>query len=87
VNEHIKSASSGEKDLTAVREESFVDVISDDTRLVLSQAAQMRRSGWFKSVTWMEAVANDIVGSDLSDADPGFADRVDGIFEWATGAA
>ena len=84
VNEHIKSASGNAKDLDGIRAESQLNGISDESRAVLGKAARTRKAGWFKSVTWMEEVARDIVGPDLADADAGFTALVDEIFAWAS---
>jgi hypothetical protein len=84
VNDHIKSASRGAKDLAAIRAESKRNVISAKSRAILGEAARTRRAGWFKSVSWMEGVARDIVGPDLDDADPDFVALIDELFEWAS---
>ena len=84
VNEHIKSASGNAKDLDGIRAESRRNGVSDESRAVLGKAARGRKAGWFKSVTWMEEVARNIVGRDLADADAGFTALVDDIFAWAS---
>jgi len=84
VNDHIKSASQNAKDLEAIRSEAITGGISDESRQVLGKAARSRKAGWFKSVTWMENVASDIVGPDRENADPGFWILVDAIIAWAT---
>ena len=86
IDEHIKSASQGAKDLEAVRSEALKIGYSPETRAVLGKAARTRKAGWFKSVTWMEDVARDIVGPDLGNADAGFRSLVDDIFVWANNA-
>jgi putative ATP-dependent endonuclease of the OLD family len=86
VNEHIKSASNGAKDLASIREESILNGISDESREILGRAARTRKAGWFKSVSWMEAVARDIVGADLADADPEFTALIEELFAWASDA-
>lgn len=83
VNQHIKSASSGAKDLDAVRGEALLDDLSVETRALLGRASRMKRAGWFKSVSWMESVARDIVGPDLATADAGLKALIDEIFAWA----
>jgi putative ATP-dependent endonuclease of OLD family len=88
VNDHIKSVSKGTKDLAAIREESERGAISRRSRAILGEAARTRKAGWFKSVSWMEGVARDIVGPDLADAD---ADRefkalIEDLFEWSSDA-
>lgn len=86
VNEHIKSASQNAKDLNAVRTESLINGIPPASRKILGRAARTKKAGWFKSVTWMEDVARDIVGPDLVNADAGFRALVDAIFAWAGNA-
>jgi len=83
VNDHIKSASQNVKDLNGIRIEALVDGITLESRAVLGKAARTKKSGWFKSVTWMEDVARDIVGPDLANADVNFRTLIDSIFRWA----
>lgn len=82
VNEHIKSASQNERDLNTIRTEARTGSITTTSRLILGKAARTKKAGWFKSVTWMEGVAHDIVGSDLADADSDFRAIVDDFFAW-----
>jgi putative ATP-dependent endonuclease of the OLD family len=86
VNEHIKSASQNTKDLTAIRAEALDSDIKSASRQILGKAARTKKAGWFKSITWMEEVARDIVGPDLEKADAGFREIVDDIFGWAGNA-
>ena len=86
INQHIKSASQNAKHLDTVRAEALLLGISPETRALLGKAAQTKKAGWFKSVTWMEDVARDIVGPDLENADAGFRKLVDDIFAWADSA-
>lgn len=82
VNEHIKSASRNTKTLNGIQTESLIDGISPESRAVLGKAARTKKAGWFKSVTWMEDVARDIVGPDLVNADVDFRGLIAGIFAW-----
>lgn len=84
INEHIKSVSHNAKDLKAIQTEALIDGITADSREVLGKAARTRKAGWFKSVTWMEDVARDIVGPDLANADAGFQEVVRNIFVWVS---
>jgi hypothetical protein len=86
VNDHIKSASLNAKDLNAVRTEALFDGIALETRTILGKAARAKKAGWFKSVTWMEDVACEIVGPDLTNADAGFSELVERVFAWAGNA-
>lgn len=86
INERIKSASQNAKGLDAVRTELLINDITLESRQILGKAARTKKAGWFKSVTWMEEVARDIVGPDLAEADAGFRALIDDIFEWAGNA-
>ena len=83
VNEHIKSASQNSCDLNGIRAEALDDGITHESRVVLGRAARTRKSGWYKSVTWMEGVACDIVGPDQTNTDAGFTALIESIFAWA----
>jgi len=82
LNEHIRSASNNAKALNGIQIEALIHGISLESRAVLGKAARTRKAGWFKSVTWMEDVARDIVGPDLANTEAGFRALVDGIFAW-----
>ena len=86
INEHIKSASQNARDLNGIRTDALVDGITPESRVVLGKAARAKKAGWFKSVTWMEDVARDIVGPDLVNADAGFRELVGRVFAWAGNA-
>jgi len=84
VDQHIKSASEGTKDLSAIRNECRAG-ISNESRAMLGKASKSHKIGWFKSVTWMEAVARNIVASDLQHADAGFSALIAEVFHWSAG--
>jgi hypothetical protein len=86
VNEHIKSASENAKDLNAIQTEALIDEITPESRSILGKAARTKKAGWFKSVTWMEDVAREIVGPDLANADAEFRALVENVFAWAGNA-
>ncbi len=86
VNDHIKSASKNAKDLNGVRTEALINGLAPESRAILGKAARAKKAGWFKSVTWMEDVARDIVGPDLANADAGFRELVGRMFAWAGNA-
>ncbi len=86
INEQIKSASGGTRDLEAVRLEPLLGDISDDTRQLLGKAARTKQNSWFKTVTRMEDAAREIVGPDLEQADEGFRELIERIFSWANNA-
>jgi putative ATP-dependent endonuclease of OLD family len=84
IDEHIKSASKNASNLNAIRAEFLVYGIEPESRVVLGKAARTRRAGWFKSVTWMEDLARDIVGPDLANADAEFRTLAERVFDWAS---
>lgn len=86
VDEHIKSASKNTMDLDTIDAELSDNTISLESRQLLGKAAQFKKAGWFKSVSWMEDVARDIVGPELANADEGLKTRVNAIFKWASDA-
>uniref|UniRef100_E6PG81 ATPase AAA-type core domain-containing protein n=1 Tax=mine drainage metagenome TaxID=410659 RepID=E6PG81_9ZZZZ len=85
INEHIKTSSGNRTDLNKLRDELLRGALSDESRVVLGKASRFRNTGWFKSVTWMEEAARDIVGPDLEKSDPAFQDIVRSVFEWSVG--
>lgn len=74
---HIQSVSSGKVTLKNCRAN-----LSKENRTLLGKASRTKQSSWFKSVTWMEDVARDIVGPDLKKADIAFWQVVDDLYKW-----
>lgn len=72
--------------LDKVQIESLIGEYSVETRVVLGIASRTRKAGWFKSISKMEAVARDIVGPHLKDADKDFIGIVAALFMWAHNA-
>lgn len=86
INDHVKSVSQNAKDLDIIRTEAWTVGIKPESRQILGKAAKTKARGWFKSVTWMEDVAREIIGPDLVNAEAGFRALVDDIFTWAANA-
>lgn len=82
INDHIKSASQNATDLYKIRAEIRASGTTSSTRQVLGQTAKAKSVGWFKSITWMEGVACDIVGPDVAKAEEGFRRLVKDVFVW-----
>ena len=83
VDAHIKSATNGAKALSDIQVEPLFEGLSTESRATLGKAARTKKAGWFKTVTWMEDVARDIVGPDLEAATPEFQTRIADIFDWS----
>ena len=86
VNDHIKSFTDNAINLESIRAEERSGFISQETRAALGKAARSGKPGWFKKLTWMEEVSRDIVGPDLVDADEGFRELIESIFDWCANA-
>jgi putative ATP-dependent endonuclease of OLD family len=81
INENIKSASAGAKDLATNRTELSGDGITDESSGVLATAAKSG-AGWYKSITAMETVAREIIGPTFGDATEAFIEKIEAIFDW-----
>ena len=77
VDAHIRSASNGSATLANCQAS-----VTAELRANLGKAARSKKAGWYKSVTWMEQVARDIVAPDLNGCDPAFAQIVYDLFTW-----
>ncbi len=82
VDAHIKSATDGVKTLSDIQVEPLLYGLSAESRAILGKAARTKKAGWFKTVTWMEDVARDIVPPGLEAAAPDSQARIAGIFDW-----
>jgi putative ATP-dependent endonuclease of OLD family len=84
IDDHIKSATSGKVNLEEVRGELLLGTPPAETRAALGKAARTKKAGWFKSVSWMEDVARNIVGPDLAGegVDEGYATILADVFSW-----
>jgi putative ATP-dependent endonuclease of OLD family len=87
IDDHIKSASKNSKSLGVIQSEQIFSQIEDESRSVLGKAARTKKAGWFKSVSWMEEPAREIVGPDLPNADSDFVDRINNVIHWASDAS
>lgn len=81
IGEHIVAASSNAVTLALCR-----GPVTPLTRQVLGTAAKWKKNAWFKTVSWMEDVARDIIGPDYHTANPAFRTVVGNIFQWCHGA-
>lgn len=82
VTEHIRTVSENTRQLGAVLSEIATGTVDDASRALLGRASRVRK-GWFKNVTAMEAVGQDIVGPDLRHTTGGhLRPTIDAIFNW-----
>lgn len=83
VDQHIKSASGGTVSLLDIQTATLIDGISVQQRQILGVAAKSKSAAWFKSVSFMETVALEIVAPNLANSSAEFLAEVNGIFAWA----
>ncbi|MEY9108197.1 putative ATP-dependent endonuclease of OLD family [Bradyrhizobium yuanmingense] len=82
VDDHINTVSSGNHSYNGISTEHFLDNLTAEMREVLGNASSIRRSGWFKSVSWMEEAAREIVAPALEEADPSLRNMIAEVFKW-----
>lgn len=83
-HEHLRTVSNNTLSFEMIwNEVRDAGAIGPQSRLLLGRASRIRKAGWFKSISWMEEAARNIVGPDLNFCDPEFRSILDGIFEWA----
>lgn len=81
IEAHISSESLGALSLAECKADA-----SKTNRTILGRASRSKKNSWFKSVSWMEDVARDIIGPDLGHADASFHEIIEGIGLWIENA-
>lgn len=74
---HIQTASGGK-----LRLADRQALLTPEARVMIGKAARYKENSWFKTVSWMEDVAADIIGPHITSAGDGFQERVLDIFSW-----
>lgn len=59
--------------------------VSGLIRQTLADAAKSKKNSWFKTVSWMEEAARDIIGPDLPNATQEFRGVIASVFNWCQG--
>lgn len=86
--EHVKSKSNGQVTLDAIEAERLNGDYTPASRKLLGLAARNNKNGWFKSVTGFQAIAKDVVGPHIANAEPGFVQIVNNqLWGWTSAAA
>jgi hypothetical protein len=80
IAEHISAASQGLVTLVTCR-----GPVSPATRQILAVASKWKKNAWFKTVTWMEEAARDIIAPDMANATAAFQGVVGNIYQWCRG--
>jgi putative ATP-dependent endonuclease of the OLD family len=76
IDDHIRSVSAGKLKLADCRTN-----LTKEKREMLAQAARKKKNSWFKTVGWMEGVAEEIVTAD-ENTDQEFCDVLNRVFTW-----
>jgi len=84
VDTNIRSASQNAKHLEAIQLEIVLDGLSAASRIILGKASRSKKTGWFKSVSWMEEAAHTIIAPDLAKANAGFRNITEQVMMWST---
>jgi putative ATP-dependent endonuclease of OLD family len=82
VNDNIQSESGGKVKLQGMLDDADIAGFSPEAKKLLGAASRKRNSGWFKSVTRFEVVAQEVVGPGLVDAEKGFVALVRKLKRW-----
>jgi putative ATP-dependent endonuclease of OLD family len=84
--EHVKSKSNGHATLDAIEAERLNGGYTPASRELLGLAARNNKNGWFKSLTCFQEVAKDIVGPNITNAEPGFVQVTNALWSWTSAA-
>jgi len=76
IDDHIRSESAGKLTLADCKTN-----LTKEKREMLARAARKKKNSWFKTVGWMEGVAEEIVLADQIE-DQEFGDIVNNLFAW-----
>lgn len=87
VNNHIVTSSQNQSNLDAILQEACTGVLSVQTRTLLGISARIKKAGWFKSISKMEAVSNDILCAHWGTTDPEFTESLNRLLRWSYGQA
>ena len=82
VDDHINTVSNGNYSYNGISTDLFLDNLTAEMREVLGNASSIRKSGWFKSVSWMDEAAREIVAPALEDADQSLREIISDLFKW-----
>lgn len=83
VNMHISTKSNGHVKLADIVAEGATGQYSLQTRTLLGEASRIRKGGWFKSITKMSGVGNDIIGPSWDTTDKEFTGSISRLLTWA----
>jgi putative ATP-dependent endonuclease of the OLD family len=77
IDDHIRSVSAAKHSLASCRAQ-----LTPEARAALGLASKAKQSGWYKSITDMEAVGRDIVAPDMQKCAAPLRQTIFAIFKW-----
>ncbi|EQB04016.1 ATP-dependent nuclease [Sphingobium baderi] len=80
IDEHIRAASQNALALATCR-----GPVTPWSRQTLATAAKGKKNAWFKTVSWMEDAARDIIGPDFQNMSADFRGSIAALFDWCHG--
>ncbi|UYY85582.1 ATP-dependent nuclease [Alcaligenes sp. SMD-FA] len=87
VNSHIVTTSQGKSNLALVLQEGDTGDYSGETRELLGRSSRIRKAGWFKSISKMEAVSHEILCAHWNTTDTDFTESIRRLLRWSYGQA
>jgi putative ATP-dependent endonuclease of the OLD family len=87
IDANITSKSDGRVKLAQVQAEKAAGAYSTETRAILAQSSKKKGGGWFKSVSYMEDVAVDIVLPCHGKWETGFKSTIIALWKWIDGGS
>lgn len=82
---HLTNSSGDSTAYARVSAQIATSSLSAESRALLGRASRIRKAGWFKSISWMETVARDMIFPDWQSLRPAFKQRFLDLHDWANG--
>ena len=82
---HLTNTSGDSSAYAKVSLQVATNSLSDESRTLLGKASRVRKAGWFKSISWMETVARDMIFPDWQSLRPAFQKQFMDLHGWANG--
>ena len=82
IEHHIAKASNNTATYLNILFQATAGTLTLDARAILGKASRIRKTGWFKQISWMETVARDFVFPSWNLLDQGFREKIWAITGW-----
>ncbi|MFM0255791.1 ATP-dependent nuclease [Paraburkholderia sediminicola] len=83
IEAHLTAASSNSLSYATVTFQTATDGLTSESRAILGKASRTKKAAWFKSISWMEVVARDIVFPSWESLDAAFWNQILTVNSWA----